>query len=469
MRAHRDNGEQNERILQEILSRQNDHTSIKVSKSTPTGLELRSATALRHEWSTVLTDDWRALLGCDWRWTMSQNDFQRAYEFYARFPILTLSGRMAFTLSFSFRRLVGYVPNISVLGGGLNFVNIVSTDAEVVRACERGDTFTVRNLFLEKKAAPNDMSDEDRTLIFVRIFRKPILSTLMMVEYAAQSGSIELVQFLIDAGAPVQPLVHVRLYKQEIVTNTCDRRQLLAAAYFRQPEIARMLLRTKRADVETLAPAGYTTASYLYGNSRPKTSQAEFLAVLASHSFSYFNAQDEKGWTVLHRAAAWGTAADIKALMLLEVIITCTSRLGWSPLFCAAGNRNLETLEALWEILDKEPNADLHESKDLRGWNLLHVAAGYGNYEAVSFLLERGVSLDAVSTATFRSVPPSTRGKCVTPSQVARSCGEESYTKWTEQVSAAGSTVGVRPEDIDWTQEETSELGVCECCDNWNV
>jgi ankyrin repeat protein len=129
-----------------------------------------------------------------------------------------------------------------------------------------------------------------------------------------------------------------------------NRKQLLAAAWWRQPKIARLLLRTKRADVEALGERGFTAASYLYGNSRPNTEQTEFIEILASHSFSHFNAEDRDGWTVLHRAAAWGTSADVKALLRMKVSMNhSTSRLNWSPIFCAVGYKNFDTLRALWD------------------------------------------------------------------------------------------------------------------------
>lgn len=226
-----------------------------------------------------------------------------------------------------------------------------------------------------------------------------------------------------------------------------------------------MLLRTKRADIEALGARGFTAASYLYGNSRPNVQQTEFIEILASHSFSHFNAEDRDGWTVLHRAAAWGTSADIKALLRMKVSTNhCTRRLNWSPLFCAVGYKNFDTLQALWE---NDSSPDVQEGRDIRGWNLLHVAAGYGNLEAVPYLLERGVSLDATSTATSRFVPPSLRGKCVTPSEVARNCGEETYLNWTEMLQIAGHAVDVRPEEVNWAFENVDRVfGGCECCDN---
>lgn len=71
--------------------------------------------------------------------------------------------------------------------------------------------------------------------------------------------------------------------------------------------------------------------------------------------------------------------------------------------------------------------------------------------------------------ATSRFVPPSLRGKCVTPSEVARNCREETYLKWTEMLQIAGHDVDVPPKDINWTSENADKVfGGCECYDNWD-
>jgi len=125
----------------------------------------------------------------------------------------------------------------------------------------------------------------------------------------------------------------------------------------------------------------------------------------------------------------------------------------------------METLKELWR---QHSDPSLKDKMDLRGWNLLHVAAGAGNFDAVQYLLEQGVDLKATSKATSRSVPPTLRNKSVTPSEVARNCGKDAYNKWIEALRAAGREIEVNPEDIDWVTEKVDGLyGGCECCDEW--
>lgn len=227
-----------------------------------------------------------------------------------------------------------------------------------------------------------------------------------------------------------------------------------------------MLLRTKRVDVESLHVDGDTTASLLYGNARPRQQQTEFIAILASHSFSQFNTQDAYGWTVLHRAAAWGTAVDVEILLRMGTMLGLRTRnLSWTPLMCSVANDNPETLK---ELCGSETGHLMAEERDLRGWSLLHIAVAYGGFKTIPYLLEIGVDLQAASDATMCHVPQLVKGKSVTPGQLARTFGEAAYRKWSESLEAAGRTVDVRPEEIDWAQEETLDLfGKCECCDNW--
>jgi ankyrin repeat protein len=202
----------------------------------------------------------------------------------------------------------------------------------------------------------------------------------------------------------------------------------------------------------------------LFGSSRKPEPQTELIEILACNSFQNFDAQDARGWTALHRAAAFGTLDDVKALLLMKASIDVrTHNLQWTPLFCAVCFSNLETAQELWTCYN-----DPSQMKDLRGWNLLHVAAAAGNFEAVPFLLKKGVDLNGVSQATSRFVPASLANLSVKPSYIARNCGEESYGAWCEVLRSEGYEPDVSPSTIDWTQEEYGEkFGGCEYCETW--
>jgi hypothetical protein len=177
IRAQHESANQAALVLQELkiyheeVLRQNKspHDSSQAAISTT---ETESSIAFRHRYTFAFTDYWKCVLGSEFHFSKAQNDFQNAYELYARVPWPSYPNKMAVVLSFSIRRLLGLLPNVSVLGGGLNFVNMVPEDSEIVIACDKGDTLAVRDLFRQKKAAPNDMTLQDRALLYVSMLRR---------------------------------------------------------------------------------------------------------------------------------------------------------------------------------------------------------------------------------------------------------------------------------------------------------
>lgn len=187
---------------------------------------------------------------------------------------------------------------------------------------------------------------------------------------------------------------------------------------------------------------------------------------MASNGFSNFNCQDKKGWTALHRAAAFGTAEDVRTLNRMGAALEIrTKNLSWTPVFTAAFYNNLETL---LEIIKIDP-PDKREA-DLRGWTLLHVAIGAGSFDVIPELLRRGCDPEALSNATSHSVPEVFIDTAITPGDIARACGKEAYSKWREFLIDAGHAAGQEPNSIDWNVESVSTLqfGGCECCEQWN-
>jgi hypothetical protein len=207
-----------------------------------------------------------------------------------------------------------------------------------------------------------------------------------------------------------------------------------------------------------------TAALCLFGSSRIRESQSEFIELLGGNSFKLFDVQDSCGWTALHRAAAFGTREDVNALLRMKASIdVLTYNLEWTPLFCAVCFGNIGAMHELWGCYEN-PSA----MTDLRGWNLLHIAAGAGKFGAIPFLLEQGVDAKAMSKATSRLVPPPLEGRSVTPNVVAKACGEDAYEKWCEVLISNGNMADMAPVDIDWGNGD-GEVGYggCECCEQW--
>lgn len=152
---------------------------------------VESTVVFRHNYSFELGEIWSKIFGSELEVTTSNNEYQRAYEIYARLPLPSFTGRMAFLVTLSMRRAWGFWPNVSVLSGGINFVNVIPVDSEIIAACRRGDIMTVQRLFSEKKAAPNDMTTARGTLIYVRnnvAHRRQQLNSTSMPLKADQPG-----------------------------------------------------------------------------------------------------------------------------------------------------------------------------------------------------------------------------------------------------------------------------------------
>jgi ankyrin repeat protein len=406
---------------------QQSHINTKVSRADVATVP--SSAGQRYVTTITLNDFLRWIFACELLALITSDGCLKQYHYFIMLSLPTLTSRLAMKISLYVQRRSNSWRCFDVLGGRISIVNYVPANSAIVTACRNGDLVAVRDLFRRGKAHPTDVSDHSTNLLW----------------YATESGSTDLAEFLIREGA--------------LITNS----NLLAAAYRRRPEIARLSLKNG-VDVEFIASDGQTAVMLLFGSSRKPEPQTEFIEILASHSFENFDGQDECGWTALHRAASWGSRADVQTLLQMKASVDVpTYNLGWSPLFCAVCFGNLEALEELWPHYE-----DPSQAEDLRHWNLLHVAAGAGKLDVVRFLLGKGVDLDAVSQATRKFVPPALSGIAATPSQVARSCGGEFYSTWCESLVSMGREPDVPFTDVDWTLEKhAGNHGGCECCTVW--
>ncbi len=87
-----------------------------------------------------------------------------------RLPVPTYKSNKAFVMALTYRTWPTSWTSFSILGGELGFKNVVMTDSDVVKACIKGDTLKVRDMFLSGKAKPTDISIDDRNLLYVSIF-----------------------------------------------------------------------------------------------------------------------------------------------------------------------------------------------------------------------------------------------------------------------------------------------------------
>ncbi len=95
------------------------------------------------------------------------------------------------------------------------------------------------------------------------------------------------------------------------------------------------------------------------------------------------NAQDIKGFTALHLAAARGHTPVVAALLdQTDIQVDLPSNTGASPLVAAAGNGHVETVRLLLDDGRADPAL-----VGLRGRGALHGASLYGHHAVVSALL----------------------------------------------------------------------------------
>lgn len=176
-KARDDNARQNENILEQLKKYHEEIQRSRVSEYATSKLDSvisafqtrpDSLTSFSFLQSFSIPPSWKSILQTELLLIQSSNHFQNAYELYARLPFFWPWGPKALILSTSLRRTRTYWPNFQILNGSLNFCNIVPVESEIVEACRNGDVLAVREHFSLNKAAPSDVSVDDKGLLWVR-------------------------------------------------------------------------------------------------------------------------------------------------------------------------------------------------------------------------------------------------------------------------------------------------------------
>lgn len=87
---------------------------------------------------------------------------------------------------------------------------------------------------------------------------------------------------------------------------------------------------SRGARVDHISAKGWTPAFNLFGYKwihKTDGSCDEYLELLSAATFSEFDIQDIDGWSAIHRAAAYGTADDITALVGRGSSVTLQTKL----------------------------------------------------------------------------------------------------------------------------------------------
>lgn len=211
-------------------------------------------------------------------------------------------------------------------------------------------------------------------------------------------------------------------------TSLTDRRSPLNSAfYYGNVEVARMLL-AANSELDFVNRRLWTSPRYLFDPELSNLHTSEFLDICLCENFDQWDCQDAAGWTIFHRAAAFGRGQDIRKLLHLSACSTIrTATTNWLPIHCAIKYGNELTFDVLAELI---PPHELVSLADSRGWTLLHLAAEYGSYSLIVKLLKFGLCSTLLSSASSLLVPNGLELKEVTPMDVAKACGnQESYDR----------------------------------------
>lgn len=215
---------------------------------------------------------------------------------------------------------------------------------------------------------------------------------------------------------------------------------LHAAFYCRQAEIAR-LLKNRNADAENINDDNVAPLFHLFQPGSRNTSAVaqELLDIALPDLVSNINLRSCEGWTVLHRAAAYGCSKDIDTLLGLGADSgQRTDEMKWLPLATAVHFGNLSTVEQLLSYMDMKAVRET----DSRGWTILQLAAEQGDPQIVASL----VSADGDLHTWSEMVPPAL--------DVARGLGAERLENFVHGLQMAGFDVQLDDGEVFWDAED---------------
>lgn len=237
-------------------------------------------------------------------------------------------------------------------------------------------------------------------------------------------------------------------FKSGRLTNLRD---LLSRAFYRRQVVTSRLLLKHGVDINHISGRGSTPLFHLYNPGRTENLSPELLEMLISHGFANVNVQSVEGWSGLHRAAAYGSAEDVRHLLYYKADTTLrTCKLLWTPIFCSVRFGNQDTLRELAGV----EGSFIKRLVDIRGWSLLHIAVDYGSFQVIPFLLKAGLDPHAYSCASDRSLPPELQGRRLTSIDIAEYHGPERVEKYHDVLRLAGlETVLDEEGDIFWPAE----------------
>jgi ankyrin repeat protein len=205
------------------------------------------------------------------------------------------------------------------------------------------------------------------------------------------------------------------------------RSPLNAAFYSGHVETVRLLL-SLNAELEYINCRMWTSVRYIYDPQLTNLHTVELLDICAARGFDQWDTQDAVGWTIFHRASAFGRSCDIKKLLNLRVSSDIYSfTLNWLPIFCSVKFGNESTFNLLVDLI---PPSALPTLKDSRGWNLLHLAAESGSEAIMTQLLRRKLDPLAITDKSAMALPEGLSLRELTVGDIASFCrNQDAYER----------------------------------------
>ena len=152
-----------------------------------------------------------------------------------------------------------------------------------------------------------------------------------------------------------------------------------------------------------------------------------------SRGFSAWNNTDPRGWSPVHRAAAYGRGEDMRNLEFKGANLhSYTTDFLWGPMTCAVWYSNESTFDAFMDLFEVEEIVGICDS---RGWTLLHMAARKGCEHILRRLLLIGADRGALTMGTQWWVRQELEWRSLIAETIARAYGHgELWDKLVEEV-----------------------------------
>jgi ankyrin repeat protein len=203
----------------------------------------------------------------------------------------------------------------------------------------------------------------------------------------------------------------------------------------KQYEIARLLI-SNGACLTHVSAWGWTPAFYLWPSpTKGPDSVTNYLEVFGNDASIEWEVFDNWSWTVLHRAAAFGRADEVQALIRFGASpTTCALPLRWMAIHHAVYYGNFETFLVL---IDPKYGASI-ACPDARGWTLLHIAASAGHDAIVRHLLSLGADHERLTLPYASHMPEQLFNQTFTPAKAAAAQSRERYCQYMEALRSFG-------------------------------